>query len=138
MNEIEDLKRYVVQSKELSEPFNYFFDLIDRTDTFSNIKSHRILENIHQHTELMAVVQIVNKITNERLGKSLKQLTPIFHEIPESYFFHGVCLSVDLVVPLTVIYFSDVQTGLFATVGSQTDMIRFSLTKVSSEQKEKH
>jgi hypothetical protein len=137
MNEIEQLKRYVVQSKDLSEPFNYFFDLTDHTDTFSKIKSHRTVKNIHQHTELMAVVQVVQKVTNERLGKTVKQLIPIFHEIPESCFFHGVCLSVDLVMPLTVIYFSDIKTGLFATAAGTTDMIRFSLMK-ASDQKENH
>jgi hypothetical protein len=136
MNCIEQLKRYVVQSKELNEPFNYFFDLTD-TDAFSKIKSHRAVEQINQHTELMAVVQLVQKETNERLGRTIKQFIPIFHEIPEHHFFHGACLSVDLVMPLAVIYFSDVKTGLFATIGKQTDMMRFSLMK-QVDMKEKH
>lgn len=130
MNDIEQLKQYVLSSKELSEALNYFFDLTDK-DAFSKIKSHRAITNIHQHTELLAVLQHVQKEMDERLGKPIKKLIPIFHEIPEYAFFHGACLSVDLVLPLTIIYFSDVKTGLFATAGIKTDMIRFSLVKPS-------
>jgi len=136
MNCIEQLKRYVVQSKDLSEPLNYFFDLTD-ADAFSKIKSHRAVKQINQHNELMAVVQIVQKETNERLGRAIKQLIPVFHEIPEHHFFHGACLSHDLVMPLAVIYFADVKTGIFATAGRQTDMMRFSLMK-QADMKEKH
>jgi hypothetical protein len=130
MNELEQLKRYVVQSIELSEALNYFFDLTDR-DAFSNIKSHCAIKNVREHPELLAVMQLVQKEMNERLGKSIKQLIPIFHEVPEDHFFHGTCLSVDLIMPLTVIYFSDVKTGIFATAGKITDMMRFSLMKPS-------
>jgi hypothetical protein len=136
MNDIEQLKQFVLQSRELSEPLNYFFDLTD-ADAFSKIKNHRAVKQINQHTELMAVVKIVQRETNERLGKSIKQFIPIFHEIPEHHFFHGVCLSRDLVMPLAVIYFADVKTGIFATAGTQTDMMRFTLMK-SSDLKEKH
>jgi hypothetical protein len=135
MNKIEKLKRYVVQSKELREPLNYFFDLMD-AEVFSKIKSHRVIEAISQNTELMTVIQVVQQETSARLGQSIKQLTPIFHEIPEYYFFHGVCLSMDLAMPLAVIYFSDVKTGLFAVTGSQTDMFRFSLMNVSDIKKQ--
>lgn len=130
MNEIERLKRCVVQSKELSEPLDYFFDLTD-ANVFSKIKSHRPIKNINEKTEMLQVIQLIQKVVNERLGKSIKQLTPIFHEIPEHYFIHGVCISVDLIVPLAVIYFSDIKTGIFATVGSQTDIMRFSLIDYS-------
>jgi hypothetical protein len=123
---IEQLKQYVVSSNELSEALNYFFDLTDK-DAFSKIKSHCAIKNSHQHTELLAVIQLVQKEMNERLGKSIKKLIPIFHEVPECHFFHGVCLSVDLVMPLTIIYFSDVKIGIFATAGIKTDMMRFSL-----------
>lgn len=136
MNEIEKLKRYVIQSKKLGEPLNYFFDLTD-AESFFKIKNHRIVKDVTQNTELMTVLQIVQKTTNERLGKSIKQMTPLFHEIPEHYFFHGVCVSPDLVMPLVVIYFSDVKIGIFATTSSQTDMVRFSLINVP-DKKEKH
>ena len=132
MDNIEQLKRYVVQSKDLREPLNYFFDLTD-ANAFSKIKSHRAVKKINQHTELMAVVQI----THERFGKFVKQLTPIFYEIPEHHFFHGVCLSSNLVMPLVIIYFSDIKTGISAIASSQTDMMRFSLMK-QSDIKEKH
>jgi hypothetical protein len=103
---------------------NYFFDLTD-TNAFSKIKSYYPVKQINQHTELIAVTQLVQKETNERLGKSIKQFIPIFHEISEHHFFHGVYLSHDLIMPLTVIYFADVKIGIFANAGSQTDMMHF-------------
>ncbi len=136
MNNIEQLKRYVVQSKDLREPLNYFFDLTE-ANAFSKIKSHRVVKKINKHTELMAVVQIVQKETNERFGKFVKQLTPIFFGIPEHHFFHGTCLSSNLVMPLVIIYFADIKSGIFAIADSQTDMMRFSLMK-QSDMKEMH
>jgi hypothetical protein len=136
MNNIEQLKQFVLQSRELSEPLNYFFDLTD-ADAFSKIKSHQPVKKINQHAELMAVVQVVQQEANNRLGKAIKQLTPVFFEIPEHHFYHGACLSTDLFIPLTVIYFSDVKTGIFATTGAQTDMMRFTLMK-ASDLKERH
>jgi hypothetical protein len=130
MNDIEQLKRYVISSKDLSEAFHYFFDLVDN-DTFFKIKSHHLIQDIHQYPELLTVMQLVKHETNERLGKSIKHLTPVFHGIPEYYFFHGPCLSDDFIIPLTVIYFSDIKTGLFAITDAKTDMMRFSLMKVS-------
>jgi hypothetical protein len=93
---------------------------------------------INQQTELMAVLQVVKNEINERLGKAIKQLTPIFYEIPEQHFFHGTCLSGEL-MPIAVIYFSDVKTGVFAVtkgMGAKTDMMRFSLMEPSDLKKE--
>jgi hypothetical protein len=137
MNAIEKLKRFVVQSRDLSEPLNYFFDLTD-ADAFSSIKSHRVVKETNLYTELVAVLQVVKNEINERLGKAIKQLTPIFYEIPEQHFFHGTCLSGEL-MPIAVIYFSDVKTGVFAVtmgMGAKTDMMRFSLMEPSDVKKE--
>jgi hypothetical protein len=136
MNEIEKLKQLVLQAKELSEPMHYFFDLTD-AEAFSKMAGHRSVEKITQHQELMAVVDTVHQISNEKLGKSIKRLIPLFHELPAYHFFHGTCLSPDLFMPLIVIYFADVKTGIFAATGSKIDMIRFSLMK-SSDMKDIH
>lgn len=130
MKILQTLQQYVLQSADLREPMNYFFDLMD-ADAFSGIKSHRPIKLINQYPELMAVTNIMQEAANERLGKSLKQITPLFHEIPEYYFFHGAFMSPGLVIPLVVIYFSNIKTGIFACADKQTDIMRFSLMKQS-------
>lgn len=128
--EIEQLKRYVLQSEELSEPLNYFFDLTD-AGVFSKMKSHQAVKNIDKRLELQALTQIACQELNSRLHKSITQLTPAFFEIPEHHFIHGVCMSAELKMGVNVLFFSDVQTGIFSTVDLQTEMFRFVLMRQS-------
>jgi hypothetical protein len=131
MSSIEQLKRYIIESKNLSEPLNYFFDLMD-ADVFSKIKSHRTIQSIDQNSELTAVLQVIQTTLNDRLGKSIKQLSPLFNEIPENHFFHGPCFSSELLIPLTILYFSDVKIGIFCiSDNNNTEMFRFTLMKES-------
>jgi hypothetical protein len=134
---VEKLKRSVIQSKDFFETLNYFFDLMD-AEVFSNIKSHRRIGEIRQYPELLPIIQLVQHQVSKRFDKVINQMIPLFFEIPEHHFFHGSCLFEEFHILLTVIYFSDIRTGILAMAAigdEETDMMRFSFAEVSSTQK---
>ena len=131
MNPIETLRQFVLQSTDLNEPLNYFFDLMDE-HAIVNMKGHREVKQAKNNAELLAVIAVVEQAVNQRLGKTIQIVNLLFHEIPEHGFFHGLCMASNLAIPLTVIYFANVQTGVLAATDMQkTDIFRFSLTKKS-------
>ena len=75
MNEIDQLKKYILYSKELSKPLGYLYDLMD-INTFSKYKNYREVIDVPQRSDLIYVIQLILKSTNKILGKSIKQLYP--------------------------------------------------------------
>ncbi|GEM_PF-6592708 len=136
MNEIDQLKALVLQSKDLKEPFNYFFNLVD-TNKILTMKGHDMIYNITDRPELLAMIDVMKNEMSKRLGITLNKLGPILFEIPDYHFIHGVCLANELFVPAAIIYFSDIHTGIFTTAAKQTEMFRFALM-APSEMKQAH
>src|SRR5215467_673923 len=113
--QLDKLKRLVLQAKDLNEPFNYFFDLIE-DKKITNIKGHQVIENLDGHGELLMILDVIKDQLLKHLGLNIKPFMPLFFEIPEYHFIHGACSCKELFIPITAIYFSDVKTGMFAAV----------------------
>ena len=126
MLNLQTLKKLVVQSGDLSDPFNYFFDMMD-LNLFDSMKSHRKIASISSENELFYVIRLIQDSIYRCIGINITKPIPIFFEVKDQHFNHGICTSPDLLLPLTVIYFSDIKTGLAAISNSKTDIIRFSL-----------
>jgi hypothetical protein len=132
MNEISILKNFVCNSTNLNEPLNYFFDLVDENKLFK-LKGHRKISNLNKYDELVIIGNVVKEELNKWLDNAAEVLIPIFYEIPKEHFYHGMLMSTVLDIPLTILYFSDIQTGVFAfTHAGETKMSRFILSNAKT------
>ena len=69
---------------------------------------------------------------SQKLGVNVRISSAALFEAPEHHFFHGACMIKGYPLSLPVLYFSSVQTGIFAMTGTgTTDMFRFVLAKTS-------
>jgi hypothetical protein len=131
MSSISTLKQLLLQATELEEPLNYFFDMMDKKALFS-IKGHRAVNQVDQHDELVAVIAAADNIVSKLLNRPAHIVNQAFFEIPDQHFFHGICFSQDIPLPLALLYFSDIQMGMVALMnGEEKNMFRFALAKDS-------
>lgn len=133
MKELEKLKQYVLTSQDLSEPFNYLFDLV-KDNILMSYHNHRIIEKIN-NPDLFLIMNVLKQEISNRLGICVQEFLPMFCEIPEYHFIHGDCSPKGYMLPVPTIYFSDVKTGLFAFHGKETTFLRFSLTETPYKSK---
>ncbi len=133
MIQLEQLKKYVLTSHDLNEPFNYFFDLMER-NLLMTVPGHQLVNAAEQRVELMAVVNGVKRQLVERFSMQVKKMMPILYEIPSDDFYHGTCMVDDSPFPMALIYFADVQTGIYAvTIKQKTEMVRFAVAGMSGQ-----
>src|SRR5690348_5160705 len=100
---LNELKKLVAEAKDLSQPFSYFLDITEKTDA---VRTHKAIYQPEQHP----VISLIIKIVENTLQQTINSTTPMFLAVPEHNFFHGTCQTVDNIFPITVIYFSDIQT----------------------------
>jgi hypothetical protein len=125
--EVEKLKQMVSGAKYLEEPLNYFFDMAEAKNFFSKQKTVEDLEN---NDELMTVLSAIQGETSRFLEKEIEIFNPLIKNYTDTTFYHGVCASSEFPSPIAVIYFSDIQTGVFGFVRQgQTEMFRFIIAK---------
>lgn len=125
MSDFKKLKQLVLQSKNLSEPFNYFFDMVE--NKVIQATKERTTALLNEHKELPLILAMLSKEVSQILGMEIQDLKPRFLEIAEHHFMHGTCLCSEIFAPITLIYFSDVQTGILAIGAEKVHLIRFSL-----------
>ena len=128
MNEIEikKLKTLVLQSEDLREPFYYFSSLV-KADKVYTMEGHAAIDD--DRPESLAIIKVIKDKIKNHLDIILSELVSKFYEIPEYHFIHGGSCGTDkkIFVPTTVFYFSDIHTGVFATVPKpeQVELFRF-------------
>lgn len=138
MKEIAKLKKYILESKTLSESVHYFFDLIDQNILLKASGSRKVTD-IKNHPDLHLAINAAIEVTSESLNRKINVLNPVFTEIPSEKFFHGYCTISDHPVPMLILYCADLQVGIsaFANLNSCTNFFRFSLSTVN-DLKNKH
>ena len=130
MNILLELKNKVISAKDLNDVLNTFFDLMDN-HVIQSIKGHKTLANIQHNRELLSVISSVEHTVSQFMGKPVTLTQSLLNEIPSGYFYHGICFSKSLIVPLTLLYFSDVGTGVFTFMQkNKTAIFRFSMVRV--------
>ncbi len=130
MNILLELKNKVISAKDLGDVLNTFFDLMDN-NVIQSIKDHVTLKNIQHNHELLSVIKSIEHTVSQFMGKPVTLAQPLLNEIQSERFYHGVCFSKSLIMPLTLIYFSDVGTGVFTFMQkNKTEMFRFSMVRV--------
>ncbi len=132
MKEIAKLKQYIAESKTLSEPINYFFDLIDKNIILQTVGSCKI-SNIANHPILCTAITIAIEMANKTLKKKIHIHNQVFTEIPQEKFFHGYCILEDHPIPLLILYCADLQVGIsaLADLHKPTNFFRFSLATIN-------
>ncbi len=131
MKEIAKLKKYILESKALNEPVNYFFDLIDQKILLHAVGSRKI-NDIENHPVLCAAINVAIDIINKSFNKKIDVSNKVFTEVPEEKFFHGYCIIEDHPIPLLILYCADLELGIaaLADLNSPTHFFRFSVTSV--------
>ena len=131
MNELKTLQDLVILSTDLFKPITYFFSLMNDKKISDELNRFPI-SNMDANPEWSAMIQAVKRTGANKLKKPLQITETFFFSVPTHQFIHGACFVSNMLFPLTVVYFSNVQTGLFAiTGGKQSDAFRFSLAKIS-------
>jgi hypothetical protein len=130
MQSIQALKKQLVSSPVLSDILSSFMDIMEEPDNMPFQKTVDF-ETIKQDHELVQVINIVAAMASRFLEKPVEINQPVLCQIVAESFYHRFCISRDLPMPLTLLYFSDIQTGLFALSGltAATEIFRFSLAK---------
>lgn len=138
MKEIAKLKKCITESKTLSEPIHYFFDLMDQ-NILLTAKGTRRVTDFENHPGLYVALNAVIEATSKSLNRKIDVSNYVFTEIPEENFFHGYCTLSDHVVPMLILYCADLEVGIsaFAHLNSCATFFRFSLSKVD-DLKNKH
>jgi hypothetical protein len=137
MKSISQLKTIVLKSTDLSEPINYFFDLMENPATLAAGKQfdHKQIE---KNDELWLIMQSIEKTLSNFLGKEARASHTLSTFIPEEAFYHGAFFISETPVPIMFFYFSSLKMGMFALSDfTNTDMFRFSLVE-SGEIKKLH
>jgi len=129
MKEIAILKKYISESKNLDEPVNYFFALMDQ-DKLLNIPGNRRVNDMESHRDLCVAIDAAIDIACKTLKKQISVSIPVFTEIPQEKFFHGYCIVSGHPIPLLILYCADLQVGISAVADStsRADFFRFYLT----------
>lgn len=138
MKEIEILKKYISESKDLSEPVNYFFDMMDQDKILYGM-AHRKVEKMDSHPDLRAAIVATINIASNFLNKPINISGHQFYEIVQEKFYHGSCMVSGHTIPLLVLYCADIQVGISALTSSSgnTNFFRFALAK-SEDFRNKH
>jgi hypothetical protein len=112
------LKQKLISAKQFDEIWNYFFDQFSQNEEFMSM-GHQI-----DRHELLEVVLAQVASALFKVDAALIQIRYV--NVPEHKFIHG-CGKVNGHLT-SVIYFEDVQVGIFNVVGpnGRTDMARFS------------
>jgi hypothetical protein len=141
MESLKTLKKQLVSSPTLSNVLNSFMNLMEQ----SNIGDHQKTVDfaaLKQDHELVLVIKVIEMMTSRFLSKSVQAKQPMLCEVTGESFYHGFCIVSDLPMPLTLFYFSDIQTGLFAlcdfTKAPTTEIFRFSLAHQAENLKATH
>ena len=94
-------------------------------DISTRVSSKRIKEN----PELMIMSKNIKNTLSEFLKKDTQIEKLKLFSIPHVKFFYGFCLINDNIIPLPILYFSDVKMGAFALTrkGVNVDYFRFAL-----------
>lgn len=128
MKELSILKRYVYETQDLSIPVDYFFDLMEKNQSLRG-EGHLNLQQIDNNADLCAAISATLKIAGDLLRKSLDISSIMFNFVTTEQFYHGACTFLGHPIPMLVLYFADIQTGI-SVVGNRegdTNYFRFTL-----------
>ena len=129
MKSIVMLKKLIATSTVLTEPLNYFFDLVEEKILF-NSDGYHLIENTERHVELLTVLEAVKYGASQQLHQVVELASHTFFEVPEDHFYHGVCMTHIMSVPLMVLYCSDLQIGVVSIASERrNNILRFALTR---------
>ena len=128
MKEIALLKKFILEAKDLSEPVNYFFDLMDQDNILYDAGQHPV-SNLNSKPELCAAIEITTKVISDFLNKPINIINHMFMEIVQEKFYHGSCMVSGFTVPMLILYCADYHLGIGALTDSTgyTNYFRFSL-----------
>lgn len=128
MHELEKLKGLILRSLDLHEPFHYFFDLVS-ANKIAHERTYEGMAEIGQNEDLLLVINVLKEKLSKRQGKPIDSLFPVLYEVPQHCFFHGSCFLDNIFAMISIVYYSDIKTGLFGIVDKKTDLYRFSFIK---------
>jgi len=139
MKTIAELKKMVIGPSDMGATFHYFFDMIDSNqirDTHKTFTKH----DIKQSRELGALILSMESILTNFSNKKIKISKPLLFYIPTEHFFHGSCDIHMESQPITVLYFSDIKSGVFCTAGinEQTEYFRIALAPATHDKQKAH
>ncbi|OUD16225.1 hypothetical protein [Thioflexithrix psekupsensis] len=117
LEKLNALKQKVVDTQDLAEVWNDFFDHFGQRPEF--IQSG-------QRTQHPKLQQMVESLGKEMANPAAASAELLLSEIPQYHFYHGACFLSGKMVSL--LYFSDVNVGITAvgTFGNGTTFSRFS------------
>lgn len=131
MQPIDQLKKYVLKSKNLKEPLDYFFDLVEQDYFKDNFNCLSI--DALERPEIGYFMDALEMGIEQKIGIRVEKIDPILAEIKGHHCIHGICfVNTTVIIPVTVVLFTDIQTGVAVLCTDQTHMLRFSFV-VSSE-----
>jgi hypothetical protein len=129
MKDIFTLKKYILESEDISQAVSYFFDLIEQDQKDHSLKQHRV-ENVSDDPELSIAIHAAIVSVSKALKKQCEVVDQMFIKVDQAKFYHGYCILSDPSTSLLVLYCSDYQLGIAVLGGphGKVDYLRFSLT----------
>lgn len=128
------LKKLLTESTDLGEVLSYFLTITETTNIIPGSKALNE-EEINNNDTLNILIQMVEKMTGDYIKKTTHISHPMISTIEDQHFYHGICVSKDIAMPITLFYFSDIKKGFFAFSGitNKTEMFRFSLAHLDKD-----
>lgn len=120
------LKNKLLTAKDFKEPWEYFFDHFAENPEFLKLG---------QQAENSLLSDIIAAIGEKIFRKKITVTNLLLTEVSKYSFFHGACFIQGKVA--TIIYFKDIDTGLFAiSLSAKTheiSLVRFSCIKMDND-----
>jgi len=123
---LDTLKKMVISARDLSDPLNYFFDLMDHNQIIT-LDGHRKIKQPYK-SELAMILKMVSFYLSQKQQKPVRVHKSILYTVARFNFFHGLIFLSESREPITMIYFSDIQIGIIVYVlPHSTEMFRITL-----------
>lgn len=103
---INKFKNLVSMAQDLSEPVNYFFDMLD-----SNFLTNEFYKN-DEPKEIKILLEVIKNEINKRFHLNIKLKSSIFRRTTDKQIYDGLCDFSDLLSPVIIIYVVDLKIAV--------------------------
>lgn len=131
MKNMAELKKQMLESKDISEAITYFFDLVEENRKIDSLNQRKI-DNLIDYPDLCLAIDAAMTCARHILNSQAQIIEKIFIEMVQEKFYHGYCILSGTAIPMLILYCAEYQLGIasLANVFGKTHHFRFSLTEV--------
>lgn len=103
-------------SPNLSDVLSYFLKLSEESNVIpSSIPLDE--QETDQNNTVKILIQVVEKTAGNFLKRAIHVNHPMLCFVEKENFYHGILVSSDIPIPISVFYFIDLNKGFFALSG---------------------